>query len=79
MWASGFVRLYNDFVYDMHAPVIFQDKTLWIYHNQNQVGQLFISISKQMKEATSSAQILRIDLPCINSPFLLKMQKRGPT
>ena len=32
-----------------------------------------------MKEATSSAEILRIDLPCINSPILLEMQKRGPT
>jgi hypothetical protein len=26
MWASGFVLLY-DFVYDMHAPVVIQDKT----------------------------------------------------
>ena len=28
-----------------------------------------------MKEATSSAKILRIDIPCKNSPFLLEMQK----
>ena len=27
MWASGFVLLYNDFVYDMYAPVVIQDKT----------------------------------------------------
>ena len=79
MSASGFVRLYNDFVYDMYAPVVIQDTTLYIYHKLNQVGQLFISISKQMKESTSSAEILRIDLPCINSPFLLEMQKRGQT
>ena len=26
-WASGFVLLYNDFVYDMSAPVAIQDKT----------------------------------------------------
>jgi hypothetical protein len=28
MWASGFVRLYNDFVYDMYAPGVIQDKIL---------------------------------------------------
>ena len=28
MSTSGFVRLYNDFVYDMYAPVVIQDKTL---------------------------------------------------
>jgi hypothetical protein len=66
-------------MYDIYAPVVIQDKTLKIYHKLNQVGQLFISISKRMKEATSSAEILRIDLPCINSHFLLEMQKRGPT
>ena len=27
MWASGFVSLYNDLVYDMYAPVVIQDKT----------------------------------------------------
>ena len=27
MWASGFVSLYNAFVYDMYAPVVIQDKT----------------------------------------------------
>jgi hypothetical protein len=75
MWASGFVRLYNDSVYDMYAPVVIQDTTLYIYHKLNQVGQLFISISKRMKEATSSAEILRIDLPCINSPFCLKCKR----
>ena len=26
-WASDFVLLYNDFVYDMYAPVVIQDKT----------------------------------------------------
>jgi hypothetical protein len=26
MWASGFVRLYNDFVYDMYTPGVIQDK-----------------------------------------------------
>ena len=66
-------------MYDMYEPVVIQDKTLSMYHKLNQVGQLFISISKRMKEAISSAEILRIDLPCINSPFLLEMQKRGRT
>jgi hypothetical protein len=79
MRASGFVRLYSDFVYDMYPPVVIHDKTLSIYHKLNQVGLLFLSISKRMKAATSSAENLRIDLPCINSPFLLEMQKRGPT
>jgi hypothetical protein len=54
----------------MHALVVIQDTILLIYHKLNQVGQLFISISKRMKKATSSAEILRIDLPCINSPLL---------
>jgi hypothetical protein len=26
-WAPGFVLLFNDFVYDMNAPVVIQDKT----------------------------------------------------
>ena len=32
-----------------------------------------------MKEATSSAEKLTIDLPCINISVLLEMQKRGST
>ena len=43
------------------------------------MGQLIISVSKRKKEETSSAEKSKIDLPCINSMFLLEMQNIGPT